>query len=180
MALNPAVKALLDSAGLESNLEDVPVHFAEAEQLVDSGSSFSTFDTEELVSAAGEAPSSKTDSENYLHIRQYLLKEVRAAEREKVVSERIAKIQATVKQGNKDEILSLFKQRHLWRQRADEFTTPSDKLCTVEGCIRVSLPGSEFCIGHIMRDPNQKLFVECPTCHRPHPVMTTCFACRGS
>ena len=55
MALNPAVKALLDSAGLESNLDDVPAKFEDTEQVVGPEDVFSSFDTTALLDAAGEA-----------------------------------------------------------------------------------------------------------------------------
>lgn len=180
MALNPAVKALLDSAGLESNLDDVPAKFEDTEQVVGPEDVFSSFDTTALLDAAGEAPSCRTNAERYWHVRQYYLREKRAAERDAIVADRLAKIQATVKEGTKDQIVEMFKQRHQWRQKADEFCTHTDKICKSEGCLRVALRGSEFCVNHIMSDPNQKLFVECPNCHRPHPVMSSCFACRDS
>jgi hypothetical protein len=56
--------------------------------------------------------------------------------------------------------------------------TDGRKICAVDCCIRVATAGSDFCISHILRDPTQKLFVECPTCHRPFPVLSSCFGCR--
>jgi hypothetical protein len=51
-------------------------------------------------------------------------------------------------------------------------------MCASPRCPNAAVPGSEFCVAHILLDQNQKLFAECPDCHRPFPVMGACFACR--
>ena len=180
MALNPALKAMLESSGLDSNLEDVPQRFEETESLVGLAEPFASFRTEDLIEAAGEAPLCRTDLEKYWHVRQYFVKKEKAATQGKIVAEKLDGIKAVVKHGNKDEIMNLFKQRHVWRQKAEEYCTGGNRICKSEQCPNLALKGSEFCVQHILQDPNQKLYIECATCHRPYPVMSKCFACRGA
>lgn len=177
-AISPTVRALLESAGIDANLEDVPARYEVAPNPIEEDADFSTFRTDPIVASAGEAPSSKTDTEKYWHIRQYYIQEERAKEREEVVAERLEKIQETLKNGDVAAIKDLFKMRHAWRQRAAEFCTNPEKICENESCTHVALAGSSFCASHILQDPDQKLFVECSFCHRPYPAMSKCFACR--
>ena len=178
MALNPTVKALLDSAGIESNLEDVPAQFEETKILINQEDPVTSYHTEDLVAAAGTAPSCRTELDKYWHVRQFFIKEDRSETRKKVVSEKLDAIKSVVRNGNKDQVLELFKRRHLWRKKASEYCTSGDRICSVENCPNLAVDGSDFCVNHIMQDSSQKLFTECPHCHRPYPVMSKCFACR--
>lgn len=51
------------------------------------------------------------------------------------------------------------------------------KLCEVDRCANSVFPGSRFCSAHILNDPDQKLFVKCEACGRPHPRGSKCFLC---
>lgn len=177
-AMNPAVKALLDSAGIDSNLEDVPAQYAVAPNPLAEVEDFTMFNTEPIRTSAGEAPSSKTDTEKYWHIRQYFIQEGKAKNREQVVAKRLPYLQETVRSGDTEAINELFKKRHVWRMRASEFCTDQEKICKNERCTHIAVPGSDYCTNHILQDEKQMLFAECPECHRPYPKMSRCFACR--
>jgi hypothetical protein len=176
--MHPGVPSILDAHGCDLGLEDPPGQFETTENMIPADAVIANFDTAPLTDLAGQSPLSRTESERYWHVRQYYLTQDRASTRDPIVSEKLARIKATVKSGDRAQVLSLFRQRHIWRQRALECITDGRQICKVENCHHVATAGSDYCINHILLDERQVLFVECPTCHRPYPIMSECFACR--
>jgi len=176
--LTPGARAILEAAGIDSSLEEAPRSFAEPVNPIAKDHAFSSFAPDDLISPAGESPSARTPTERYRHVRQFYMRDGRADGRDRLVAQRLSEILTTVKTGDQAAVLELFRRRHVWRQRATEMCAGHDKVCAVEHCTRAALPCSTFCVGHVVRDPDQRLFVECPACNRPHPVMSACFACR--
>jgi hypothetical protein len=135
-------------------------------------------DTQVLIDAAGPSPQARTDRERDWHVRQVCLRRDKAASRDQRKTLSIERIRDLVQRGDSADILNLFKQRHTWRQHAIDHMADGRVICKVDCCPHVATAGSEFCINHILLDSNQKLFCECPSCHRPYPAMAACFACR--
>lgn len=176
--MNAAAKAILEENSCEIPTEAPPSGALESPCPIDQSSDFSTFNTHGLYEAAGDPGDGKTRDEKYLHMRQYYLNQSKAESRQKLISQHSEKIRRILTEGTPEELEELYKNRHMWRQRAHEVREDDKPICKVENCIQIAAPGSEYCICHIMNDPNQKLFVLCPKCNRPHPVCSDCFACR--
>ena len=61
--------------------------------------------------------------------------------------------------------------RKLWRNKAfsldAEDLSVSDHCCEYESCPFIAIHGSKFCYWHILNDPKQQLFEQCPICGNP-------------
>jgi hypothetical protein len=85
----------------------------------------------------------------------------------------LARATHAVKSGDVGAVLALFRARHEWRAHANG----AESICAVECCLRTPCVGSRFCIAHIINDPAQQYFRECPVCHRPFQANGVCFIC---
>jgi hypothetical protein len=176
--MNPQIRAALEASGCDTALADPPTQFETTDNPIAADELFSTDDTQMLIDFAGPSPQAHTELERYWHVRQFFLKQDRAASRDEQGNAKLERIRAAVRSGDSADVLSLFRQRHVWRQHALEHLTDGRVICRVDCCPHIATTGSEFCINHILLDPSQKLFCECPSCHRPYPAMSECFACR--
>jgi hypothetical protein len=176
--MDPAVRAILEANGCEGNLEDPPAQYETTERMIGSDEMISSMDTEKLTALAGRSAAGRGDADRYWHVRQYYINQARGQRRDAEIEEKLVEIENVLKNGDPDGIAELFRQRHLWRQQVVEHMTDCRPICSVPDCYHVSAVGSEFCINHILLDREQKLFVECPVCHRPYPIMSSCFGCR--
>ena len=177
--MNPSVLKILQENGCEIPNQDPPVDALDTDNPVDTNSDFSNFNIKPLYEAAGEAPEAETTEEKYLHMRQYYMNQDRTERRSALIQEHLNRFKEILKNGTLEEIKELYKERHIWRQKAHEIREDGQPICKVESCIHIALPGSEFCINHILKDPDQKLFTMCPTCKRPHPINCECFTCKA-
>jgi len=177
--MNPSVRAILKENGLDIPMDDPPAHYSTTENPISPNADFSTFNTEPLLFAAGDPIDSKSKDEKYQHLRQFYLNQLRSGSRNELIEEHKKKIRNILTNGSLDDIKDLYKQRHMWRQKAHELRQDDQPICAISDCINIAVPGSEYCINHITKDKNQKLFVECPVCKRPYPVCSSCFTCRG-
>ena len=176
--MKPTVQVLLQESGFEIPTEAPPADAIESTMPIDVTANFSTYNTKELYNAAGDPGDGKSRDEKYLHMRQFYLNQYRADSRQKIIQAHSDHIRHILTEGTPEEFQELCKQRHIWRTRAHEVRNDDKPICKAENCIQIALPGSEYCVAHIMNDPDQKLFVMCPNCKRPHPVCSDCFACR--
>ena len=176
--MKPSVQAILEEAGCEIPTEPAPKVALDSPMPFDQTTDFSHFNTKKLYTAAGEPGEGKSRDEKYLHMRQFYLNQVRADSRQKLIQAHEEKIRKILTEGTPQQYQELLKQRHIWRTRAHEIRNDDKPICKFENCIQIALPGSDYCVAHILNDPDQKLFVACPKCNRPHPVCTDCFTCR--
>ncbi|KAK8886801.1 hypothetical protein M9Y10_037834 [Tritrichomonas musculus] len=175
-----SVQLYLESNGLDSALSEVPSKFETTEKHLESTESSLSFQTQKLCETLGCQPPAdgKMNSDTYSNIRRYFVNQARGQSRKEFLDREKKSIQEKLESGNIDTIRLLFKNRHEWRTSIHKFRSDDMPICVVENCPHVALKGSNFCINHIMLDKNQKLYVECPQCHQPHPVFTDCFSCQ--
>ena len=178
--MNAALKAIFKEKGCELPTEEPPAKYSIAENPISLNSDFSTFDTSSLYLAAGDFGDNKTKDDKYLHIRQYYLNQNKTTSRNQLIEDHLNKIKNTLTNGSLEDIKELYRQRHIWRQKAHEIRKDEHPICLIEDCINIAVPGSSYCINHIVKDPNQKLFAECTICKRPYPVCSSCFTCRDN
>ena len=178
--MNPEVLAILNQNGCEIPKEDPPAEPFDTTNPLAGESDFSNFNIRPLYEVAGENPEAQTNEERYIHVRQFYMNKDRTERRSALIQDHLAEFKNILKNGTLEEIKELYKKRHMWRQKAHEIREDGQPICKVESCIHIALPGSEYCMNHIMNDPDQKLFIMCPTCKRPYPVNCECFTCRNN
>jgi hypothetical protein len=176
--MKPALRAMLESRGCDLLLDDIPAHFDTAENPIAPNEPMSSFDTTALLDMAGPAPQARTNTERYVHVRQYFGNQNRATSRDDIVGQKTTAIRRIVSTGDAAALMDLFKKRHVWRQRGLHHCTGGRWICASPDCPHVSVPGSDYCLNHILLDPSQKLFKKCLECGRPYPINSECFACR--
>ena len=170
-------QSILQSFGIPGTLEEPPTDFDTTENPIPEDADFSTFDTAKIYDCAGPTTEGKTASEKYWHVRQYFINQSRAAVRNEQIHQTILDIKQVLQTGSIEDIKELQRQRHIWRQYAHHYRTDDQPICEEENCIELALEGSKYCIRHILLDPDQKLFTECPNCHQPYPINCRCFRC---
>ena len=61
--------------------------------------------------------------------------------------------------------------RKLWRNKAFSYDTDTleqpDHCCEYQSCPFIAIHGTKYCMWHILNDPNQQMFEECPVCKNP-------------
>lgn len=119
----------------------------------------------------------KTTEDKYSFFRQYMITYFRSSSIKEYEQEELKKIKNILENGTHDEVVSLYKQRHIWRQKIHEYRGDDCNVCAIEDCIYTALPGSDYCVCHILNDKNQKLFSECPDCRKPYPIYCKCYSC---
>lgn len=72
------------------------------------------------------------------------------------------------------DILEIMKKRHKWKSSFYSYDNSLPRICKVETCSNVALGQSDFCFNHITKDPSNRLFIECPNCHRIHAINKPC------
>jgi hypothetical protein len=73
-----------------------------------------------------------------------------------------------------DNFFRICRLHKLWQSRKLETEVPNSQFCGIPDCIHLAIPGSKFCGWHILHDPEQRLFQECPECGWPivnHPSL---------
>jgi hypothetical protein len=176
--MNASVIAILEENECEIPDMPPPPNAHETTNPVEGLSDFSSFNTKPLYQAAGDSPETETLIQKYVHARQFYMNKDRAEKRCSLINEHLENFKNILKNGSLEEIGDLYKQRHVWRKKAHEIREDGQPICQIDSCIHVALPGSIYCVNHILNDPNQKLFVMCPECKRPHPINSDCFTCR--
>ena len=180
MTEKPDAQSILQSFGISGTLEEPPADYDTTENPIPEDADFSTFDTSKIYECAGPTTEGKTASEKYWHVRQYFINQCRASVRNEHVDQSIAQIKQIIQTGSVEDIKELQKRRHVWRQYAHQYRTDDQPICEEENCIELALEGSKYCIRHILLDPDQKLFAECPNCLQPYPINSQCFRCNGN
>ena len=114
----------------------------------------------------------------YQDARTAFLRDSRVKAVDKFIFTKMHEIKDIIKNGNERDIIELMQKRHRCKRRVMQTVTDEQQICEHNTCFRTAVPGSRFCVAHILNDRDQKLFTECPTCHRPYPVFGDCFLCR--
>lgn len=173
------LQTLLESNELDSNLPDVPQNYVTTQTILNPTESSLNFHTQKLTEVScGAQTEPKANLETYWNIRRYYINQARASARQEFLQKGKEQIQNRLKSTDINEIRQLFKERHEWRTQIHNFRSDNQPICSVENCPHVAICGSQFCINHITKDPNQHLYVECQHCHQPHPIFTNCFTCK--
>lgn len=176
--IKDSVKQFLESNGLDTELAETPQSFETTESYLEPSESSSLFQTSKLFELSGCIPTeTKMNSDAYWNVRRYYINQVRAQARKEFLDNEKNNIQECLRSKDINKIRELFTNRHEWRKAIHEFRSDDYPICAVDNCHHVALKGSKYCINHITLDENQKLYVECPKCHQPHPVFTNCLSC---
>lgn len=173
--MKPQLRAILEENMCDLAIEPPPKDFVQTTNPIAPDEDFSTFNTQKIYDLAGPSLEQAT-VDKYLHMRQYYMNQLRSQSRNQLIEDQMSKIQAILKSGSPAEIQKLFRERHQWREHAQQYKSGTP-ICKIPECPHLVVCGSEYCMNHILNDKNQKLFVECPDCHRPYPVTSSCFFC---
>lgn len=175
--MNPAQLQILEQYGCSIPTEAPPEVQIDVPQIIPTDKNFSYFNTQPLKEASSTTSLNKSRKSVYIHVRQYCLNSDKTEKRGEIVQDQYESIKKVLKEGSLEDIKELYKKRHIWRNLAHDVRKDDYPICKVESCIHIALPGSEYCANHILLDPNQKLFIECPTCKRPYPKNGECMTC---
>ena len=138
---------------------------------------YDKYDTSAIYTLAGPSAEGRNPQEKHLHMRQFYLTQIRASNRQEETDKMLESIENVLTNGSIEDILALQRDRHEWRTIAHNERQDQYPICENPECTNICVHGSNFCPNHILLDPNQKLFVECPNCHSPKPVNSNCFRC---
>jgi hypothetical protein len=162
--MNDAVRDILRANGCDTGLEAPYSKFLSASNPVCPDDQFASFDTSELRRSFEPPPDSATD---YAAIRRFYVAKIRNELRSRLIADKFRSIRETLTNGGRECISELFAERHNWRVGAARLSPSGIRICVSPRCPNAAVPGSEFCVAHILLDPNQKLFAECPTATGP-------------
>ena len=119
--------------------------------------------------------------ENISRNRRHYLRALENKAREETVKQQSQKFAEIIKEGIKNpkhtEFLNLFKERHKWLSNYQIYDENLPVICKVESCINPCFCNSEYCLNHILLDPNNKMFAQCPKCHRIYLANGNCTCC---
>jgi hypothetical protein len=110
------------------------------------------------------------------HMEDYARNEEIAAS----IRERAKEFHALLARLDLPGIQAVFRERHHWREEIANGRSDFPKICESQNCQAVALTGARYCVAHITRDPDQRLFTECRDCGRVYPKMGHCFFCGGA
>lgn len=176
--LKDPVQQFLESNGLDTELCEVPQQYDTTDNYLEPSESSLSFQTQKLCEISGCQPNeTKMNSDLYWNVRRYYINQVRTQSRKDFLDKEKNDIQEILRTKDISQIKKLFNDRHEWRKSIHNFRSDDMPICEVNNCHHIALKGSSFCINHIILDPSQKLYVECPNCHQPHPVFTNCLSC---
>ncbi|EAY17396.1 hypothetical protein TVAG_319910 [Trichomonas vaginalis G3] len=176
--MKPSAIAILEERGCEIPKEAPPSEAVNTKNPVNTDGPMKNFNSIHIVQACNEQSNPQSKEDKYIHLRQYYVNQVKGETRKQILDKKADEIRKILLKGSPEQIEQLYLNRHKWRQAIHEFRNDDKPICKVENCINVVVPGCEYCINHINLDPNQKLFVICEKCHRPHPVCSECFTCK--
>ena len=137
---------------------------------------YDSFNIQALVNDLNIENDQENPYPSYLQSREKYLSVLRNKEQEKAAKFITDKIEQILFHGSIADLLQLYQKRHICRTQISHYLNKAP-ICCVDGCINLCLEGSSFCSIHILNDPNQKLFKECPQCHHPYPIVSECFYC---
>ena len=162
MSAPSVVQEILEESDIKGTLCDVPNDFSDV---------MNPLDDESLLEVlfARSFEEDPADDEPAKETRQSLLSSSLSVTDDDVQA-RYDLLRETVASGNLSAALKLMTDRHRW-------VSQTRNTCKVSSCTHLALSESEFCVEHIVNDEKQKLFCECPTCKRPHPIGCHCLFC---
>ena len=158
MSVSPLVQEILDASGIKGPISDIPPGFSESPSpLVD----------ESLFDLIFSAPIGDSSNDSPSPARELVTSAAEDDDIDSQVQARLDLLREIVKAGDLPQARKLIQHE----------TSVRGRKCAETECPREALTGSDFCINHIVRDPHQKLFRECPNCRRPSPVGCRCLFC---
>lgn len=121
----------------------------------------------------------KVISKKFTRNRKHYLNQLEKSAREEAIQRLTKKRKSIIKNSiktpdNIQDILDLIKKRHDWKSALFLYDNSLPKICKFESCSNVCISGSDFCLNHISKDLSNRLFMECPKCHRIHPINGQC------
>jgi hypothetical protein len=118
-----------------------------------------------------------TATRNRSHFNHEMEAHMRNEEIAQAVRERTRELQEIIATCDLERLRSYIQEKHRWREGIAAALPDSPRICAHPDCIASRVEGSEYCVAHIMQDPNQKLFVKCGRCGRVFPKCGSCFIC---
>lgn len=175
--MNQSVRYFLEGNEIDIPTEDPPSDAQDTKNPIDLKGKFKNFNSYKMYQAAGDVSYPESNEDRYLHLRQYYINQVKG-EKQRAKNETMSgAFKRIINDEPLEKIEGYYTLRQRWRQEMHEQIKDGKKICHCQNCINVALPGSDYCINHILEDKNQKLFIACPKCHRPHPFFSVCFTC---
>lgn len=175
--MNSALLSLLQANGCDQQIFDPPLEFEASPNIIDQEEMFANFDSGLAYNLYNNHNDEDRNQDNYMVVRHAYLTEVNNQKKLDESDEKFQEFKRIAKEGNIDELLELFKQKHTWKKAVFDERTNTHFICDFEYCTNVALPGMKYCPNHIHLDEHQKIFVQCPICLRNHLVMSKCPNC---
>ena len=176
--MESALRNILEQEGCEIPAEDPPVKFETTESPFENEVLLNEIDSNDLFELTGDHGTEKSAEEKYRRVRQMYVNQIRSNKRNDVIKQRLGEIKRVLKDGSKEEVDKLFMQRHRWLSTIHIARKDGKSICSDPSCSHYSLPGSCFCVNHIMQDSEQKLFTKCNECGTIYPVISHCMYCK--
>lgn len=177
--MNSALLSLLQANGCDQQIFDPPEEYEVSPNVIEQDEMFSNFDSSLAYSLLNDPDiEEKKDQDNYMSIRHSYTNEIKKKVQVDESEDKLKEFERIAREGNPDELLELFNLKHTWKKAIYEARSKEFNICEDEFCSNTALPGSLYCPNHIHLDQEQKLFVQCPTCHRNHPKMMRCPSCK--
>lgn len=175
--MNSALLALLQANGCDQQIFDPPDDFEISPGIIDQDELFSSFNPTPAYNLVNDQDEETSRTEDdYLNMRHAYINEVHNQEKRDENVEKLKEFEQIAREGSPDELLELFRKKHIWKKAVCQMQGKFD-ICEDELCSNIALPGSKYCPNHIHLDSEQKLFIQCPNCHRNHPKMIRCPSC---
>ena len=171
------MEEIFTTNGLPLPMDEPPASFKTTTQITPEKEENPKYNVQKM---AGKSPLSVPEFntiDQYLHVKQFYTGMLRSNQRKQVLVEETERIKAILEGGDPEAIKELMRERHTWRTAIQNNRSNGLMICKNEDCSHIAIPSSEYCINHILSDPTQVLFAECPKCHMPYPKHGKCLKC---
>ena len=158
MSVSPLVQEILDASGIKDPIGEIPPGFSESPSPLADDALFDLMFSAPIDDSSDDSPRPERD---------LVIGAAEDEDTDRKVQERLDLLREIVRAGDVPQARKLMQLNKSVRGRK----------CADAECPGEALTGSDFCINHIVQDPRQKLFRECPNCRRPSPVGCRCLFC---
>lgn len=117
---------------------------------------------------------------DYINLRKKLLYKITNTDIKQLINTHKEELDLIFNHCTHDDVKNLLQQRHRWIEKICSNNASFKKICIVDNCINYRSYGSDYCLNHMLKDKNQRLFIKCEICSRPYVKNRTCIFCASN